>query len=157
MSLTDADAPTHQARFEARANQLIPGIAQRIDATFVVTPQDPKNPNGGFDVEPTEQFYVLTMQLAAALFSLHSKKVNAIPGFDYMHRNMGAGSYSKFEKSLEGKLKQPGNAKHTPAELAFRSMIPAKKDFGVPRRNAVVYMYFTEVFKMAFENVDWGR
>lgn len=155
---TDADAPGHQGAFENRANRLVPGISAAIDASLIATPHNGKDNAEGYDVVATDTFYILVMRLDAALFQTHSSKVPGQHlGLGYMHFNQGQGSYARFNKSAQQHLQEPGNMGKSLTEYAFQTKIPAIKDYGIPRRNAVKLMYYNDVFRIVYEDIDWTK
>jgi len=151
-AFTDADALCHRTHFKSSANQIIPGIAEKIDAALLVSP----HPSGrGYNVEPTPRFYELSLQLTDAYFRVNVKNVPENHfGLGYMRWNMGVSRFRPFMESSERHRKEPENLGKTAAEWAFKTKIKSN-EYPEPRMNALTFMYYSEVYRMAFEDIDW--
>jgi len=149
-SFLESDAPAHQRDFESNANALDPGIAAKIDGELKVSP----NPAGGFDVRPTGDFYVLSLKLVDSYFRENVSKVEGEDlGLGYIHWNMGDERYALFENSAinhgnEFPTKQPDGTNLSEAYWSFKTPI-IDGEYDQPRRNALRFQYFSEVFRIS--------
>lgn len=155
-SFLERDAAGHQRVFEANANGIEHGLAQRIDAELYVTP----NPSGGFDVRPTPRFYELSLRLTDAYFRENRDKVEGRDfGLGYMRWNLGETRYNNFDTaalrySRLYENRKPNGAALTEAEWAFKTPV-ISGEWDHPRINAIHVEYFAEVFRVAYEDVEW--
>jgi len=150
--LNEALAPKHEERFLARANKIKPGMADQINAAIIVM-EDKEI--GGYNITPTPRFYELILQLTSTYFLENVVKVeNKHPGLGYMRWNMGAGKYREFLKAVEQHMKEPENTAQIASEWAFQTKIK-KTEWDKARMNALTFMFFSDVYQMVYENIDW--
>jgi len=153
-SFDDDKAQAHHDHFIKVANQLISGIAEQINATLLASP----DPSGrGYNVTVTARFYELTLRLTDAYFR---QNVKGVPGghfgLSYMRWNQGQGRFRDFMKAAEQHMKEPGNTAKIAAEWAFKTKIKTE-EYGKSRMSALTVMYFADVYRMAFEDIDWTK
>jgi len=152
VQLFESSVPDHEQTFFARANQVRPGMAAQINAAILV---EEDKARGGYNVTPTPRFYELTLQLTSAYFLENVGQVEGNdPGLAYMRWNLGKERYQLFLASVARHMKEPGNTANIASEWAFRTKMKSD-EYGKVRKNALTSMFFTEVYRMVFENVDW--
>ncbi len=144
--------PAHETQFFARANQVRPGMAAQINAAIRV---EEDKERGGYKVTPTPRFYELTLQLTSAYFLENVGQVEGNhPGLGYMRWNLGEDRYRVFLDAVTQHMKEPGNTAKLASEWAFRTKMKSI-EWGKVRSNALTFMFFSDVYRMAFENIDW--
>lgn len=160
---TDADASDHETAFAIKMAELIKSgflkrnIGHNIDSGLKVR----EIQSGEFEVTPTLHFYVYSLLAMDALFRQHEDQLKQIPGYGgvadlgliYMHWNMGHDKMVDFMKSANEHRKEKeylvnGNPISV-VDWAF-NFCPKSNEWPKPRKNAIIFRYFTEVFKLVF-------
>ena len=164
-SFRDADAANHDTAFrtgiaaQVTAGRLPRDISAEINSELSATPAGP----GQFKVVPTSRFFTLSLMLVAAFYRENEAAVaadprigaNPDPGLVYMHWNLGRSRFAPFVPSAEGHRNEPGHRRPdggapSISQWAFETrVVPGEYD--VPRKNAIRYRYFVEVFKLIYE------
>jgi hypothetical protein len=167
LSLTDTDAPQHEADFTSRvaeqvaARRLTRDISAEINGELAVA-ADPAVPSQ-FAVTPSPRFYTLSLLLADAYYRenmaavVADKRIGADPdpGLVYARWNMGA---SRFAPLLASAEKHRMEAAHTMpdgthpsiAQWAFERRV-VMSEYGVPRSNAIRFRFYLEAYRLIFE------
>ena len=164
-SFTDADAANHDTAFRTRiTEQVVAGrlprdISAEINSELNATLAGP----GQFKVVPTSRFYTLSLLLVAAFYRENEAAVaadprigaNPDPGLVYMRWNLGPSRFAPAVASAEGHRKEPAHARPdggapSISQWAFETRV-APGEYDVPRKNAIRYRYFVEVFRLIYE------
>jgi hypothetical protein len=138
---------------QVAAGRLPRNLEAEIDASLAVTPAGP----GLFKVAPTPRFAELSLMLVDAFYREQKDALvadsrvgpNPDPGLVYMKWNMKAASFDDFLDRAPNP--DPGGAVPSREEWAFHRPMPLN-EYGEPRRNAMRFKYFLELFRHAYES-----
>jgi hypothetical protein len=143
----------NQVARQVAEGRLPRNIEAEIDASLVATPAGP----GLFKVAPTPRFAELSLMLVDAFYREQKGALaadprvgpNPDPGLVYMKWNMKAGSFNDFLNRAPNP--DPGGGTPSREEWAFHRPMP-NPEYGQPRRNAMRFKYFQELFRHAYES-----